>query len=184
MSKNIWFTSDWHLGHKNILKLSNRPFSTIEEHDEIIINNINKFVKNSDDLYILGDISFNQSYNTYKNIFNRLKGNKYIIWGNHDNKNQLIKCQKEGLLVSVRESQILNIDKYTIHLTHYPLREFFNFYNGGYHFYGHCHGNIDDYCKSTDVSVDCWEFEPVEFYELKEYIDKNCEDNIHPQYVY
>jgi hypothetical protein len=69
MSKNIWFTGDWHLSHKNVLKLSNRPFETIEEHDEAIINNFNKFVKSEDDVYILGDISFSQGYNTYKQIF-------------------------------------------------------------------------------------------------------------------
>lgn len=179
MSKNIWFTADLHLGHRAILRLANRPFSSIDQHDETIIENINKLVKSGDDLYILGDISFNQSYNAYRDIFKKIKGNKYIIVGNHDNKNNLIKCQKEGLVVSVRESQILNIGSDTVHLTHYPLREFFNFFHGGYHLYGHCHGNIPDYCKSTDTGVDCWEMECVEFSELKKYIDDNCSENSH-----
>lgn len=181
MNKKNWFTSDWHLSHKNILKLSNRPFSDIEVHDEYIINKYNELVKPNDNVYILGDISFNQSYNTYKNIFKQLKGNIYVILGNHDNKNHLIRCQKEGLITSVRESQILNIGSDTIHLTHYPLREFYGFYNKGYHLYGHCHGNIPDYCKSTDVGVDCWEYGVVEWAELKQYIDENCEPNIHPE---
>lgn len=178
MSKNIWFTGDWHLSHKNVLRLSNRPFETIEEHDEAIINNFNKFINTGDDVYILGDISFSQSYNTYKNIFSILNGNKYIIYGNHDNKNNLIRCQKEGLITSVRESQILNIGSDTIHLYHYPLREWFNFHREGKHLHAHTHCNLDDYKQSVDVGVDCWEMEPVEWSELKEYLKNNCEPNV------
>ena len=179
MSKNIWFTSDLHLGHKAILRLSNRPFFNIEEHDETIIENINKLVKNDDDLIILGDISFNQSYQTYESIFKKLNGNIYIILGNHDNKQNLIRCQKEGLITSVRESQIMNIGKDTIHLTHYPLLEWYNFYNNGLHAHGHTHGKVNEYCRSIDVSIDAWEMECIEFSELKQYIDENCTENIH-----
>ena len=75
MSKNIWFTADLHLGHRAILRLANRPFSSIDQHDETIIENINKLVKSGDDLYILGDISFNQSYKAYSKFFeDYLKG--------------------------------------------------------------------------------------------------------------
>ncbi len=179
MSKNIWYTSDWHINHRAVLSLSNRPFSDIDIHNETIIENCNKFVKKNDDLIILGDISFQQSYQAYKDIFNRINGNIYIILGNHDNKQNLIRCQKEGLITSVRESQIMNIGKDTIHLTHYPLMEWFNFYSNGLHAHGHTHGKVNEYCRSVDVSVDCWQFEPVEFSELKQYIDENCTENIH-----
>ena len=184
MFKNIWFTSDWHLGHKNILKLSNRPFGTIESHDEYIINEYNKLVKNGDDVYFLGDLAWNQSYYNYKRIFQLLNGNIHFILGNHDNKRHLVRCQKEGLIVSVRESQVLNINNDTIHLTHYPLLEWYNFHNGGYALHGHTHGNIDDYCKSTDVALELWEYSVVSWSEIKDYIDRNCDKNVHPKYVY
>ena len=178
MSKNIWFTSDLHLGHKNILKLSNRPFGEIEHHDDTIINNFNKVVKNEDIVYILGDISFNQSYNSYKQIFTRLNGKKYIIIGNHDNKQNLIRCQKEGLVISVCESKTIQIGSDRIFLSHYPHREWSGYYNGAYHLYGHCHCNLDDYKQSTDIGIDVWEYAPVSWSEIKEYIDKNCEPNV------
>lgn len=177
MSK-IWFTSDLHLGHKNILKLSNRPFGEIEHHDDTIINNYNNMVSNDDFCYILGDISFNQSYENYKRIFSRLNGKKNIIIGNHDNKQNLIRCQKDGLICSVKDTQILQIGKDRVFLAHFPHREWNGFYHGVYHVYGHCHCNIDDYKQSTDVGVDCWEYAPVSWDELKEYIDNNCEPNV------
>lgn len=174
----IYFTSDLHLGHKNILKLSNRPFGEIEHHDDTIINNFNRIVSENDTCYILGDISWNQSYEKYKNIFSRLNGKKYIILGNHDNKQNLIRCQKEGLILSVKETQTVQIGKDRIVLSHFPMREWNGFYHNSYHLYAHTHGNIEDYKQSTDIGVDCWEYEPVSWEEVKEYIDKNCEPNV------
>ena len=54
----ILFTSDLHLGHKNILKLCNRPFSSIEEMDATLIENWNKKVHKNDQVYILGDLMY------------------------------------------------------------------------------------------------------------------------------
>lgn len=173
----IWFTSDLHLGHKNILKLSNRPFGEIEHHDDTIINNYNNLITKDDTCYILGDISFNQSYENYKNIFSRLNGKKYIIIGNHDNKQNLIKCKKEGLICDIKESQTIQIGKDRVFLSHYPHREWNGFYKGAYHLYGHCHCNLDDYKMSTDIGVDAWEYGPVEWAELKQYLQDNCEQN-------
>lgn len=176
---NIWFTSDQHFGHKNVLKLSNRPYSSIEQMDEDIIEKYNKLVKKDDVVYFLGDLAWNQSYDNYKKIFKRLNGRKVYILGNHDNRQNLLKCQKDGLLLSVKESQILNIGSDTVHLTHYPLLEWFNFYHGGLALHGHTHCRVNDYCLSTDIGVDCWEMEPVEFTEIKEYLTKNGTENSH-----
>lgn len=175
---NIWFTSDFHFGHKNILRLSNRPFLSIEKHDECLIDNYNSFVKDNDTCYILGDISWNQSYESYKNIFSKLNGKKYIIIGNHDNKQNLIKCKKEGLILDLFENKTLQIGKDRIFLSHFPYREWNGFYRNAYHLYGHAHGSIEDYKQSTDIGVDCWEYEPVSWEEVKKYIDENCEPNV------
>ena len=52
----IFFTSDLHLGHKNIIRLCGRPFESVEEMDEILIDNWNKKIHRCDTVYILGDI--------------------------------------------------------------------------------------------------------------------------------
>lgn len=178
-----WFSADWHLGHKNVLKLSNRPFGSIEQHDEHIINRCNELVNNEDTLIYCGDLAWNQSYNNYKSIFQRINcRNIYFVLGNHDNKNALIRCQKEGLIISVIENKIFNIGDKHIFVSHFPMREWCGFHQDYYHIYGHAHGNIADYCKSTDCGVDCWEYEPVSIDEILKYIDENCTENIHPIY--
>lgn len=178
MSKKIWFTGCTHYGHKNIIKLSNRPFSDIEQHDDILINNYNKLVSSDDTCYFLGDFAWNQSFENYKRLFSRLNGKKFFVLGNHDNRQNIIKCKKEGLLIDVFENKTIQIGNDKIYLSHFPHREWNCFYHNSYHLYSHCHGNIEDYKQSTDIGVDCWEYEPVEWSEVKEYIDKNCEINI------
>jgi hypothetical protein len=52
---NAWFTADFHLGHRNILRYCNRPFQSTGEMDEAILGNLNSRVGQSDVLYFLGD---------------------------------------------------------------------------------------------------------------------------------
>ena len=54
----IFFTSDLHLGHENCIRLCNRPFSSIEEMDETLIENWNHKVTGKDTVYILGDLIY------------------------------------------------------------------------------------------------------------------------------
>jgi calcineurin-like phosphoesterase family protein len=52
---NIWFTADFHLGHKNIIRYCNRPFDTVEEMNRTIIERLKSLVKTNHILYFLGD---------------------------------------------------------------------------------------------------------------------------------
>ena len=67
----IWFTADLHLAHKNIINLCNRPFKSVEEMDETIINNWNSVVRENDDVYVVGDFAFRDSFKYAKRFFNR-----------------------------------------------------------------------------------------------------------------
>ena len=80
---NIWFTSDLHMWHANILKYNpNRPYNSVEQMNEGLIVNWNSVVKAKDTVYVLGDFSFaGRSVELYSN---RLNGNKKIVFGNHD----------------------------------------------------------------------------------------------------
>ena len=76
----IFFTSDTHFGHSNIIKYCKRPFKDVIQMNETIIKNWNNVVKKDDTVFHLGDFSF-RGFHTYKN---KLNGNIVILKGNHD----------------------------------------------------------------------------------------------------
>lgn len=78
-----WFTSDTHFGHKNILDYEKeaRPFATVEEMNETLIDNWNQTVGKRDTVYHLGDFAFGSSN---IGIASRLNGVKKLVLGNHD----------------------------------------------------------------------------------------------------
>ena len=51
----IYFTSDLHLGHANIIRHCNRPFSSVVEMDETLIKNWNMRVHPDDTGYVLNE---------------------------------------------------------------------------------------------------------------------------------
>ncbi|MCF1193194.1 metallophosphoesterase, partial [Mangrovimonas sp. AS39] len=79
----VWFTSDLHLGHKNILVYEKeaRPFETVEEMNETLISNWNNTVRTSDIVFCLGDFAFGRSN---VDLAARLNGRKRLVMGNHD----------------------------------------------------------------------------------------------------
>jgi calcineurin-like phosphoesterase family protein len=86
---DIWFTSDSHFGHANIIAFKDakgalmRPgFSDITHMDETIIANWNAVVKPDDKVYHLGDVAMRQA--PLDAIMPRLNGRKRLILGNHD----------------------------------------------------------------------------------------------------
>ena len=86
--KNIFFISDTHFGHANMITFLNydgtrmRPFSSVEECDELMIENWNKMVKPNDRIFHLGDIIY--KCKNRDEIMQRLNGEKVLIKGNHD----------------------------------------------------------------------------------------------------
>lgn len=83
---NVFFISDLHLGHRNILKFSGdyRDGDTTEQHDEILIHKINTRVQKNDKLFILGDVVW-KGHDL--SVLNRIRGQKELIIGNHDTYN-------------------------------------------------------------------------------------------------
>lgn len=80
-----WFTSDWHLGHNNILKLGEgRPFKNIEQMHSILLKNAWEIMSPEDELWNLGDMAMGNFEKTIK-LASAFPGNKkFLIPGNHD----------------------------------------------------------------------------------------------------
>lgn len=135
----IYFTSDLHFGHDKEFIYKNRGFNSIKEHDQAIINNWNNLIKNGDDVYILGDIILGDNLYGLE-CLKKLKGNLYIILGNHDTKQridlykQLVeynfmkwKCTagaEWGIDYPTTKvlgyADMLKYKKYNFYLSHYP----------------------------------------------------------------
>ena len=78
-----WFTSDLHLGHKNILKFQpNRKYYSIEEHNAGIVRYLNEKINPKDTLWILGDVAFGKDNLKYVKEINAKY--KRLVLGNHD----------------------------------------------------------------------------------------------------
>lgn len=173
--KKTHFSSDLHLGHKNILKYDNRPFSTIGEHDEVLVDNWNEVVDGEDDIYFLGDFCFGRPEYAEK-ILQLLKGNKFFIWGNHD-KHMVPLYKKYGTYLGM--SAIVKIDGQEITLNHFAQRVWNRSHHGAWHFYGHSHDNLEheEWGKSMDVGVQSayrlfGKYRPMAFEEIKNILDK------------
>ncbi len=154
--KNIWFTSDNHFGHANIIRFCNRPFKHVSEMNEKLISNWNEIIRPNDEVYHMGDFSFERHADV---TAKRLMGRKHLIRGNHDKERNLkiIAPHFEW----IKDYYDLRVGKQRFILFHYPIRNWHHCYSGTIHLFGHSHGGTPDYGRSTDVGVDCWDYTPV-----------------------
>ena len=157
----VFFISDTHFGHKNIIKYDNRPFSSSEEMDEYLIEAWNSVVKDGDDVYHLGDFAFHKE-NKCIYILSRLKGNKYLIYGNHCG--VIKESQKiKSMFASCRDYHELKVGKDLFVLFHYPIGEWNKCHKGSYHLHGHCHGHYKYPFNGRimDVGAPCIGYKPI-----------------------
>lgn len=158
----VWYTSDLHLGHANIIKYCNRPFEDVEEMDEILIKNWNKVVKTGDIVYHVGDFCFR----TPEHYIKKLNGKIVFIRGSHD---KII----ESLLY--KDSVVITkpvMDEYgnprPLVMSHYAMRSWSMSHYASWHIFGHHHGKLEPYGLSFDVGVDCWDYYPITIQEIAE----------------
>jgi len=183
----IFFTSDTHFNHANIIKYCNRPFKTVEEMNNYLVNAWNAVVKPEDTIFHLGDFAFggSQVWNDYAH---KLNGHKILILGNHDIKN--IRQGFMSLFDDVEYQMKIKIEDRVIYLNHFPLLCFDGSYKdkeyATWQLFGHVHtpsiGLDSDRVKKNkmpnqyDVGVDNNNFAPVSWKKLNQIIDKQYEE--------
>jgi len=166
---NIFFTSDSHYGHRNIIKYANRPFTSLADMNETMIANWNNVVQKNDHVYHLGDFVFG-SKKYSKSVVDRLNGKIHVVLGNHDKSINNDVCR--GRFEWVKEAHWLKLDKERrFYLHHYACRTWRESIHGSYHLYGHSHGKMPPFGKSCDVGVDCWDFHPVHVDDIIKFLD-------------
>lgn len=166
----IWFTSDNHFWHKNIIGYCNRPFTTpdgqpdVEKMNDVMVERWNANVGEKDEVWHLGDFSFG-NFETIKYLVHELHGVKHLVKGNHDRHSN--KFYYEAGFTSVRKSFSLDMDGNHILLVHRPPTDL-----GDHHFAlcGHVHDRWREQSvqgkRVMNVGVDVRGFAPTTLYQL------------------
>lgn len=176
-AKHIWITSDTHFNHFNIIKYCNRPFSSVEEMNETIIENWNKVVSEGDTVYHLGDFALGNK-SLIPNILKRLNGHINFIMGNHDNLSIMEKLSSEDhLITDLFWEEVIKVGKKTIILNHFPFSSLPD-PTANYpliQLHGHVHSTPDKqwnyFNNQYDVGVDNNNFTPINLAELLDTIN-------------
>lgn len=170
-----FYTSDTHFGHVRCA-LEWRKFSSVEEHDETLVDNWNRVVKPGNSIAHLGDVVMGKFWESIK-ILERLNGQKFLVLGNHDRiATRYGHSEKEYHSKLEAYSQhftilgyagVTAIDGRIIELHHYPQE------NGKLTFCGHVHEKWKVSGKNINVGMDVWGITPVSRDTLAEFISDN-----------
>lgn len=174
----LWFTSDLHLNHENMLGYAHRPFATVEEMGVTLLHNINERVSADDTLWILGDVCMGQEKGRrIASFLSQLTCRDVrLTRGNHDPRDV------DALLLAgfteVRELAEVSLgNRQRAMLCHYPMLSWNRRLRGALMLHGHIHSEGMTYneenrrngCLRYDVGVDANRFAPVSGDELKRF---------------
>ena len=146
----IFFTSDTHFGHENIIKFCHRPFSSLEEMDNVLTENWNNTVPEDGLVFHLGDFAWGnvKQWEMYRS---RLNGRIILIRGNHDFKNgPQTEMEALKMFEMVTQQMHIEIEGRSVYLNHFPFLCYGGMYRPldriVYQLFGHVH--------SSDVNTD------------------------------
>lgn len=179
---NIWISSDHHFAHHNIIRYTNRPFSSVDEMNEILIQYWNECVKETDSVYYLGDLALTKNREKVMSFRNRMNGRwKLFIAGNHDDGSFLEDpfLAEEVFIGSknrhCRQSNAVMFAPDKFYLSHYPVENWLERRGSYWNLHGHTHSpNSCDpaYPFQIHIGVDSWNYRPAELTQIKQLIDK------------
>ena len=189
MRTRTFITSDFHFNHANIIKYCRRPFASVEEMNRELVARYNGRVGDLDTVYVLGDITMGRDLSLAK----KLRGKKKLLLGNHD-KLPIEAYEAAGFEVLKQDGEkAAEFMLDGIKLIHSPISEMRMFAPGvadrpeGYRdlrdsgllslfdqkcVCGHVHAIFKKLGSFVNVSVDVWDFYPVEFETVKAAFDE------------
>lgn len=163
--QKIYLIADLHLGHANIIKYENRPFSSVQHMDESLIKNWNSVVSNKDKIIVNGDFSFYGKEHTQQ-ILSQLNGFKILVMGNHDEARSA-KWWLEAGFDEVYKYPII-LEEFII-ISHIPP-QYIPPSTPYFYIYGHVHSS--EMYKTITTSTACtsverWDYTPVDLEQIK-----------------
>lgn len=171
---NVYFASDYHLGHTNILKYDPRPFKDVHHMNRTIIDNHNSVVRPNDDFFFLGDFAFSKDFRQVESWLDELNGNLHFIEGNHDHSKTRKLYQKYGTFLGGLAD--ITVNNQQIILCHYAMRVWNRSHHGSWHLYGHSHHSLPDdpHSRSFDVGINGagYNYTPLSFNQVAKIMSK------------
>ena len=173
------FIADTHFGHENILKECRPMFSSVDEMNARIIDNINRKMKKNDVLYIVGDFAFRSKQRSPVEYLEAIEPKKILILGNHD-KDWLKNLSSEQIaqhFLGVYEQYSVKKNGIELHFNHFPQLAWnrSHYFAQSFSICGHIHNARDTSDAARlfpavrcqfNAGVDVNGFEPVTFEEL------------------
>jgi calcineurin-like phosphoesterase family protein len=154
-----WYTSDSHLGHRKIIEYCDRPFSSVEEMNRVLIERWNEVVKPEDIVYHCGDFAFGP-VSACREFLDALNGTVFLVLGNHD---RSARRMEEVGFAGAFDSLIVEEDGMLIGMNHRP-----KFDIGGkscdIYLYGHVHNIVCENAppNSVNICVEHTDYRPVD----------------------
>jgi len=135
----LFFTSDLHFFHDNIIKYCSRPFANALEMNEQLIYNWNEVVPDDGNVFMAGDFIHTGRIESVQNIVDKLNGKIWWILGNHcyqsRHDRKIVSDIVQGRQMDVATVLIKNDNDQRLFISHYPhlywLRD-------TWHLHGHC----------------------------------------------
>jgi len=152
---NKWFISDTHFSHRNVIRYTGRPFQSVDEMDQKLMENWNAHVEPQDTVFFLGDFGFG-TIDFLSDLCSRLHGQKICIRGNHDG--TPTKMERVGFLV-VLESAFIKIGRHPVELVHIRSHQ----PPSHFQLHGHVHEKRPNKLvdRQLNLSVEVWDYKPV-----------------------
>ena len=176
----VWFTSDTHFGHENIIRFCNRPFNNVQEMNTELIRRWRETVPEDGIVFHLGDFAHGSS-RLWNDILCAIPGRKYLILGNHD-----MKCINQGFMnhfETVSQQMTIRVGGQTIVLNHNPFLCYGGAYRDVWQLFGHVHSGPNSisgldhprlkmlFPLQYDVGVDNNDYRPVSYAKVKANIE-------------
>lgn len=161
---NVFFISDLHLGHENILQFGQRDFQNIDEHNEAIVGSWNAVVSPRDLVWVLGDICMDMKA---MDLFGRMVGKKRLILGNHDRFNTQVYLKYFDAVTAFEKRY------HGLVMTHIPIHpQEMAYRNWKTNVHGHIHHPEKDIKDGSyiNVNVDIIGMIPISLEQLRERI--------------
>lgn len=188
-SGRVWITSDTHYHHTNLCRGitnwrtqdgrvpidSTRDFQNIDQMNDVIVNNINSKVSQTDTLIHLGDFAFG-GFDKIDQLLDRLACKSiHLVLGNHDHHIKNDRSEIRSRFLSVSHYLEAQIDGVDFVLCHYPLASWHGLSKGVIHLHGHVHLSAKNKWgngKKLDVGMDGNNLYPYSITEIVHMMDK------------